>query len=145
MNRKCVTALPERAAPHQAASVHRDAAAASRLQVLGYVTGLCAVVSLVGELDIAEVTRVSDGLRALLSQNRSRIVLDLSGLTFCDAAGLGVLIRYHLRAGSQGGWLRLTGLNPRTIRLLELARVTHVFAVFGTVAGAMADVTTART
>jgi anti-anti-sigma factor len=55
--------------------------------------------------------RNTDGLRAVLLEAACRghgtFVVDLTGTRFCASAGLGVLVRAHNRAVTDGGELRL--------------------------------------
>jgi anti-anti-sigma factor len=50
-----------------------------------------AVVRLYGELDIASSDLLVHHLSGLLSQGHTEIVVDLTHLVFCDAAGLGTV------------------------------------------------------
>jgi anti-anti-sigma factor len=51
-------------------------------------------------------------LLGLLRPGASRLVIDLSGVTFCDASGLAVLVGVARRAGLLGGVLRLAAPAP---------------------------------
>lgn len=89
------------------------------------------VVRLSGEMDI---TRVSE-VRAVLLRAVTRadgpaeVVVDLSGLTFCDSSGLNVLLRARLEAVESGHTLRLAAPNPQMLRLLELTGCLGLFPV----------------
>ena len=50
------------------------------------------VVRLAGELDLYNAHAVRDQLLAAAERGPERLVVDLSGLTFIDSTGLGVLI-----------------------------------------------------
>jgi anti-anti-sigma factor len=56
-----------------------------------------------GEIDLA--TR--DDLRAALERCNGSVVVDLSGVTFLDSSGIGVLASQHKRLVNQGGALIL--------------------------------------
>jgi len=79
-----------------------------------------------GELDVA----TADRLAAILEQQRATghryVRLDMSGITFLDCAGLGVLVAAHHRFLAARGTLILTGLGKRTWRLLQLTALDHV-------------------
>jgi anti-anti-sigma factor len=51
------------------------------------------LIVLIGELDLAAVPLVDEQLRRAASLQSSTITLDVSGLTFCDLAGLRALER----------------------------------------------------
>ncbi|MQA96762.1 MAG: anti-sigma factor antagonist [Streptosporangiales bacterium] len=77
------------------------------------------IVRLRGELDMATAPALRNRLMALLHPGLRRIVLDLSGLTFCDATGLGLLVGIQNRTVSLGVDLRLSA--PRW----QLAKVLN--------------------
>jgi anti-anti-sigma factor len=79
---------------------------------------------LIGELDIAGVP----ALRACLQQmDGTHIVLDCSGLTFIDCAGLGALIGERRRRTRANSGLTLVAPSRCLTRLLELTGVEGLF------------------
>ena len=91
-----------------------------------------------GELD-AEVFagRVADG-RRLLEQGDSRLVYDLSGLTFCDSTGLTVFVRAKNRIDELGGRLSLAAPSPIVHRVLDVSGLLQVLDTQPSVADAVA-------
>ncbi len=84
------------------------------------------VIQMTGELDIATaekayayISEVIDGL--------APVTVDLSGLTFCDASGLGVLTRIARHARQAGRQLRLTSARPSLLKLMRLTGLDGVF------------------
>lgn len=79
------------------------------------------VLVLVGELDIANVDRLNQRL-VCLHQARTATVLDLSGLTFIDCAGVGVLMTAQARARRDRAWTLELGpqIRPQVRRLITL-------------------------
>jgi len=71
------------------------------------------ITAISGDLDIARVPAVREQLLGILGPHLSRIVVDLAGVTFCDASGLAVLIGASRRAWLLGGVLRLAAPPPR--------------------------------
>src|SRR5436309_4977272 len=51
-----------------------------------------AVVTASGELDLNTAPRLQTALAALLRDNVDRVVVDLSGVEFCDSTGMNVLL-----------------------------------------------------
>ncbi|GAA4507965.1 MULTISPECIES: STAS domain-containing protein [Nonomuraea] len=88
-------------------------------------------VSVGGELDIASRELLRAHVLELLDTiaRPAEIVLDLGGLAFIDAAGLGVLVAVQRRARQCEAGLTLTGVSPRTSGLM---RVTGLDELFGT-------------
>lgn len=83
------------------------------------------VASVEGELDLATgpVLRAHLDERLTVRDGRVRIIVDLTHVTFCDPAGLGVLVGAHRRARQQGHMLRLVCPQGRVLRFLRLTRV----------------------
>ncbi|MFF1413012.1 STAS domain-containing protein [Streptomyces sp. NPDC058289] len=90
-----------------------------------------AVVRLSGEMDISRV----DEVRALLLEavtrtgGRADIIVDLSGLAFCDSAGLNLLLRARLQASESGHTLRLAAPRAQMLRLLEITGSLPLFPI----------------
>ncbi|WP_214406668.1 STAS domain-containing protein [Pseudonocardia lacus] len=84
------------------------------------------VVALVGELTFTTVPTLDDLLREHLPAHPD-VVLDVTGLTFCDSAGLSALIGATRRADLVGGGVTLMGLPAPLVRLLRLTGVEPLF------------------
>jgi anti-sigma B factor antagonist len=97
-----------------------------------------AIVTLAGELDIASTGIVGRRLSALIDEGFTRIVIDLSELVFCDATGLGILIKTAVRAAQRGGWLRVTTAGPMIDRIIGITGLRRVLPSYGTVEDALA-------
>ncbi|MEU4101245.1 STAS domain-containing protein [Streptomyces tanashiensis] len=95
------------------------------------------VLGLVGELDhdsVGPLTRALDDCA-----RARRVVVDCSGLTFCDSTGLNELLRARLRLRETGGRLDLAGLGPPVDRMFEITGARLVFRVYADTAEALAD------
>ncbi|SCG48853.1 anti-anti-sigma factor [Micromonospora echinaurantiaca] len=75
---------------------------------------------LAGELDLSTVGELVAVLDRLAEAGTHRLLVDLSGLTFCDSTGIAAFVRGDNRAAAAGGRLRLTGATGRVARLLQL-------------------------
>src|SRR5512140_132880 len=77
--------------------------------------------------------RSSDDLRAALAriigEGKSRVVLDLSGVTFVDSSGLGAIIA-SLKLATLSGDLVLCGARESVASLLRLTRMDKVFRTY---------------
>jgi anti-sigma B factor antagonist len=91
------------------------------------------VVMVSGELDIASAPVLREQLLGLLRPGASRIVIDLSGVTFCDASGLAVLVGASRRARLLDGVLRLAAPTPLVATVLRLTGLHSRFEIFATV------------
>lgn len=96
------------------------------------------VIALDGELDIASTPSLRERLHAALadaaladaalSDAGPRVVFDLSGVTFCDASGLALLVDARRRTGP-GGTVVLAAPRPQLLRLLRVTGLDRVFTV----------------
>lgn len=87
------------------------------------------VVALAGELDLVSHKRVVGRLAEVLRRLGPDLVVDLTGVTFCDSRGLSALVRVANRARGDGGRVTLTGVPPRMARLLRMTRLHDTFHV----------------
>ena len=94
------------------------------------------IVAISGELDIASVPALRERLLGLLRPDASRIVIDLSGVTFSDASGLAMLVGVGRRADLLDGVLRLAAPTPLVVTVLRLTGLDSRFEIFATVAEA---------
>lgn len=66
---------------------------------------------------------VRDAVADLVERRQRRLILDLSGVAYVDAAGLGELIRCDRQTRSGGGFLALAGPRGNVLHVLHLSRV----------------------
>jgi anti-anti-sigma factor len=88
------------------------------------------IVRLGGEIDIASAPGLRERLFGLLQPGMGLVILDLSGVSFCDASGLGVLVGSHHRATRLGVTLRLTAPRPRIARLLHIHGLDRTLPIY---------------
>jgi len=88
------------------------------------------VVAPTGALDMASAAMMKRALQALLEAGRTKLVVDLSGLTYIDSAGLGELVRGMKAARELGGDLRLCGLPDKVLQIFELTRLDQQVSVY---------------
>lgn len=95
------------------------------------------VLVIAGELDLATIGTLKDAVATRLSPD-AHVVLDLSGLTFCDSTGLGGFVALHRQARSTGARLALAAPRKRIADLFALSGIDQVISVFGSPDEAMA-------
>lgn len=81
------------------------------------------------ELDAAAVPRIRPVLEGVLAVRPEVVVVDLSGCSFIDAAGISLLLDVHRRAWMFDGRLVLRSPTAIVRRVLEIARVTHILRI----------------
>jgi anti-anti-sigma factor len=79
-----------------------------------------AVVSLVGEIDLSTVGKLSGTVSAILAEAPPRVVLDMGGVTFCDSQGLGTLVVLSRKATMAQSCLVLTNVGDFLLRVLDI-------------------------
>jgi anti-sigma B factor antagonist len=90
------------------------------------------VVTAPAEIDIITAGQLRTVLLHAAAHRHATIVVDMTGTTFCDSTGFGVLVRAHRQALAEGGGLRLvipsdSGV-ARIFALIGLDRVIPRFA-----------------
>jgi anti-anti-sigma factor len=102
------------------------------------------VVALHGELDIATAPAWRERLLGLLRPGTRLLILDLSGLSFCEAAGLAVLIGTRRRAMPLGIALVLAAPRPQVAKVLRATGLDRSLTIRPTLADALARPTAAE-
>ena len=114
------------------------------LGVAARTAGGITIAELTGELDVAGAPVLRDQLLSLLRPGSSRLIVDLSGVSFCDASGLAVLVNTGRRARLLGGFLRLAAVSPEAGRVLTLTGLHRRLEIFPTVQAAATGAQAAR-
>ena len=96
------------------------------------------VVTVRGQLDIDSAAVLTTTLDQVLGRPVPRIVVDLSGVEFCDSTGLSAFVAGHRRATAAGGWVRLAAANPWLTQLLDTVGLSHRLDVYPEVGDALA-------
>ncbi|WP_285644238.1 STAS domain-containing protein [Lentzea sp. NBRC 102530] len=91
------------------------------------------LVTVSGELAGPGAERLLARLDRLLDQGHRYVVLDLTGVTFCDSSGVSSLVRGHARASAAAGGLRLSGASAQVTKVLELSGLARMLGLKSTV------------
>jgi len=87
------------------------------------------IVDIAGRFDASSASSVKAELQDLISQGHTRLLLNLSGMTFIDSSGLGALVSCLRKAAAGGGDLRLADVPAFCRSIFELTRLTRVFDI----------------
>jgi anti-sigma B factor antagonist len=90
------------------------------------------VVALKGDIDLDN----SPAARKLLLESikdASRVLVDLSGVTYIDSSGVASLVEALQVSKKNGTGFALAAASEPTRRVLELARLDKVFTIYDTV------------
>jgi anti-sigma B factor antagonist len=101
-------------------------------QVLTFRTARAAdnaLLSVVGELDMATAESLFKEATALMGDGTRMVVLDLDGVTFCDSLGLAALARIYRHGNGVGCRLRLTNLRGHVAHVIQISGLDQAFEV----------------
>ncbi len=97
-----------------------------------------AVVSVVGELDVATAPELRGRLEEVIDGGAPVVIADLLGVSFLDSTALGVLIGALKRSQAAGREFRIVVAEPRILKIFEITGLTGLFSLFPTVSRATA-------
>lgn len=110
-----------------------------RLHVEVGQQGKSTVITPSGELDHHTADVLSEPMDAAVDAGATRLVLDCSGLEFCDSTGLNVLLGARLRVEALGGGVHLAAMRPTVARVFEITGADAVFTVHDTLEQALRE------
>ena len=86
-----------------------------------------------GELDLATADRQYRRGRAAIGRHARLLLLDLTGLSFCDASGLSAFVRIADEAETAGCRYGLIAPRPLVVKMLRITGLDKQLRVFATV------------
>ena len=88
------------------------------------------IVTLAGEIDLYTAPRLQSELSATMrAADPALVVVDMSGVEFCDSTGMNVLLAAHRAATERGGSLTLAAPRPSVRKILEVTGLQSVFTI----------------
>jgi anti-sigma B factor antagonist len=88
------------------------------------------VVTICGEIDLYTAPRLHSELAGLLAEGMPpRVVIDMSGVEFCDSTGMNVLLSCLRRARERGGELEIAAPKPAVRKILQVTGLDSVFTL----------------
>lgn len=94
------------------------------------------VLELTGELDHHSAPRVREALENLHLRAGEQLVIDLTGVTFCDSSGITALIAARNRALAAHAAIALAAVPERVARIFHIVGLEAVFVTHPTVRAA---------
>ena len=96
------------------------------------------VVHMDGRIVLGEESNaLRESVKNLLAENKKKIVLNMSDVTYIDSAGLGTLVAAFHSARAQGATLKLANLGSKFQEVLQVTKLMTVFEVFDSEAAAV--------
>ncbi|MDQ0582720.1 STAS domain-containing protein [Streptomyces rishiriensis] len=99
----------------------------SPLKITTRDTATGPVLSVLGDLDYTHAGRLRDLLTTLSLQPGQLLVLDLTGMDFCDSSGITALIAAHHQANAAHADIALAGVPANTLRILRIVGLDQIF------------------
>ncbi|OLB80126.1 MAG: hypothetical protein AUI14_07880 [Actinobacteria bacterium 13_2_20CM_2_71_6] len=82
-----------------------------------------------GDIDLATANALEEAALALLDERPRALVLDFSGVPFCDSSGIGVLVRLYNRASVIGCRLTLRSPTPNVRAVLDMTSLSRILRI----------------
>jgi anti-sigma B factor antagonist len=84
-----------------------------------------------GEIDLYTAPRLHSELAAVIASAApaSRVIIDLSGVEFCDSTGMNVLLSCLRQVQERGGELELAAPRPAVRKILQVTGLDSVFTI----------------
>lgn len=84
-----------------------------------------------GEIDLYTAPRLHSELAAVIANAapQTRVIVDMSGVEFCDSTGMNVLLSCLRQARERGGELELAAPRPAVKKILQVTGLDSVFTI----------------
>lgn len=92
------------------------------------IKGTELTIRLDGELDSHVAAQIREELDALIDQHPkvTHLLMDVSGLTFMDSSGIGMVIGRYKRMASRGGTVSVQGADKRVDRIFAMSGLYQI-------------------
>jgi anti-sigma B factor antagonist len=98
------------------------------------------VLDLDGKVTIGEGSvALRTAIRRLLGEGKSKILLNLAGVSYIDSSGIGELVSSFTAVKKEGGNLKLLNLTQRIQDLLAITKLLTVFDTYDDEAAALSS------
>jgi anti-sigma B factor antagonist len=87
------------------------------------------VLSVTGEIDLYTAPTLQSELMNALGPGQVSLIVDMSGVDFCDSTGINILLAAHRQARELGGELQLASPGSATRKVLQVTGLESVFTV----------------
>ena len=108
------------------------------VQVEQEVVGARTVVHVAGEIDVASADRLRERLARTVAEGGTDLVVDLTGVTFMDSTGLGLLVGTLKRVRTAGGRMALVLDAEPLLKVFRITGLHQVFTIHPTLDEALA-------
>jgi anti-anti-sigma factor len=88
------------------------------------------ILSLNGSIDALTAPMITEYIQGLVAKGNIKLVADFSGVDYTSSAGLRVLLGAIKETRAQGGDMRLAGVQPDVLKVLNLSGFTNILKMF---------------
>ena len=75
---------------------------------------------------------VKEELKSFFNAPNTKLILDLSGITFIDSSGFGVFLSIMKTANNNYGQFKISNINEEVMELFKLLQLHNVFEIYNT-------------
>src|SRR5262249_57650226 len=99
-------------------------------------------VAMPAEIDAVNAGKIRQGLLSAVGLGAAAVVIDMSGTTFCDSAGVQAIIDAYRQAAANGTELRLVA--TAVLRVLTLVGIGQLVPIYPALEAALARTSTGQ-
>jgi anti-sigma B factor antagonist len=97
------------------------------------------ILSLEGSIDAMTAPKITEHIHGLVAKGHIKLVADFSGVDYTSSAGLRVLLGAIKETRAQSGDIRLMGVQPDVLKVLNLSGFTNILKMFDDLDSALAS------
>jgi anti-sigma B factor antagonist len=83
-------------------------------------------------LDQLQITEIGQGIKELIDQGTTKLLIDFSNVDHLSSASLGMLITTKKQIEANKGRLKLSSIKPQLFEVFKITRLDKVFSVYKT-------------
>lgn len=100
------------------------------MDVLDKQVGDVTIITLKGSIDAMTAPKISEFIQGLVEKGKVKMVADFSAVDYTSSAGLRVLLGAIKDTRAQSGDMRLAGVQPDVLKVLNLSGFTNILKIF---------------
>ncbi len=88
------------------------------------------VLKVGGFLDAHTAADLENAFQTLVDENRYKIIVNFTDLTYISSAGLGVFMGYIEQVRENGGDIKMSNMTPKIFRVFDLLGFPTIYDIF---------------
>lgn len=94
------------------------------------IDGDVLIIKADGGINARTADELVEQVGRLVDAGLRKIIVDCGGVSWVSSYGLGVLVQLHRRMRARGGDVKLAAVSGVLAEVLQLTRLSHVFALY---------------